>query len=157
MGDVISIPAPWYVIGPLMGLTVAGLYAVANLQLGISQGYAQLSRAARRRAVEGWRLWFPGGTGLGAVLVALLTGSEQKGLEYGALGEYVSLPALIAILFAGGMLMGYGARVGGGCTSGHGITGCAIRSRGSFLATGTFMVTAVGLTLIIHWLTGGAL
>ena len=95
--------------------------------------------------------------GLGAVLVALLTGSEQTGLEHGALGEYVSLPALIAILFTGGMLMGYGARVGGGCTSGHGITGCAIRSRGSFLATGTFMVTAVGLTLIIHWLTSGAL
>jgi hypothetical protein len=155
--DLFSIPVPWYVIGPLMGLTVAGMYAVANLHLGVSTGYADVLRLAGRRSRIHWRLWFLGGTFGGAALVALLAGSEQTGLEYGALGDYVSLPTLVAILFGGGVLMGYGARMAGGCSSGHGITGCAIRSRASFVAAAVFMATAVGLTLLIHLLTDGAL
>jgi len=36
MLDVLPIPLPWYVVGPLLGLTVAGFYAVTNKHLGIS-------------------------------------------------------------------------------------------------------------------------
>ena len=73
------------------------------------------------------------------------------------MGEYLSLPALIATLFAGGVLIGFGARWAGACTSGHGLTGCATLSRGSLIAVMTFMVTAVAVTLLLHVLTGGAL
>lgn len=78
-------------------------------------------------------------------------------MGYGALGEYLSLPALIAVLFVGGVLIGFGAWWAGACTSGPGSTGCATRSRGCMVAVCTFVVTAVAVTLLIHALTGGEL
>lgn len=140
-----------------MGLTVAGLYALTNLHLGISGAYVQVVDFARRRPIEAWRLWFLGGTFVGAALVALPAGSPQSGWRYGALGEYLSPPLLVVTLFVGGVLVGFGARWAGACTSGHGLTGCATRSSGSLVAVMTFIVAAVAVTLLIHALTGGAL
>lgn len=157
MLDVLPIPLPWYVIGPAMGLTVAGLYATTNKHLGISGAYVQVVDYARGRSIESWRLWFLGGTFLGAALVALLGGSPQAGLSYGALGEYLSLPVLVATLFIGGILIGFGARWAGACTSGHGLTGCSTCSPGSLVAVTTFMITAIVVTFVIHALTGGKL
>jgi uncharacterized protein len=110
--------------------------------------------AVRGRGVEQWRLWFLAGTIAVAALIAMLGGSPQAGLGWGVLGDELSLPALIVALLAGGVLIGYGARWAGGCTSGHGITGCSVRSKGSLVAVMTFMLTAVGLTLLLHELTG---
>ena len=157
MFDVLSIPIPWYVAGPLMGLVVVGLYAATNKHLGVSGAYVQVVDFARCRPVEAWRLWFVGGTVVGAAIVAVLGGSPQAGLGYGRLGEYLSLPALVAALFGGGVLLGFGARWAGACTSGHGLSGCATRSRGSLAAVVTFMVTAVAVTFLLRALTGGAL
>jgi uncharacterized membrane protein YedE/YeeE len=64
---------------------------------------------------------------------------------------------LVVTLFVGGVLIGFGARWAGACTSGHGLTGCATRSRGSLVAVVTFMVTAVAVTFLLHLLTGGEL
>ncbi len=157
MLDWMPVPLPWYLVGPLMGLTVAGLYAITNKHLGVSGAYVQAVDFARGRAIERWRLWFLGGTFLGALVVAVLGGSQQAGWGYGALGDYLSFPALVATLFAGSVLIGFGARWAGACTSGHGLTGCSTRSRGSFVAVVTFMVTAVAVTFLIHAVTGGAL
>lgn len=157
MFDYLPVPFPWYVAGPLMGLVVAGLYLVTNRHLGISGAYVQVVDHARGRPIGAWRLWLLGGTFVGAALVALLGGYPQTGLRYGALGEYLSLPALVLTLLVGGMLIGFGARWAGACTSGHGLSGCATRSPGSMVAVATFFVTAVVFTLLIHLLTGGAL
>ena len=157
MLDVLPIPLPWYVVGPLLGLTIAGMYAVTNKHLGISGAYVDALHIGRPGSSVGWRLWFLAGTFIGAVIVAILGGSPQAGLEYGALGDFVTLPVLIAILVAGGVLIGYGARAAGGCTSGHGITGCSTRSPGSFVAVMIFVSTGVVVTLVIHALTGGEL
>ena len=152
-----SIPIPWYVAGPLMSLCVAGLYAVANKHLGVSGAYVQVVDFARGRPIEAWRLWFLGGTFLGAAVAALLGGSPQFGLGYGTLSDHLSLPALTATLFGGGVLIGFGARWAGARTSGHGLSGCATRSRGSLVAIAAFMVTAVAVTMLLHALTGGVL
>ncbi|MDP9380323.1 MAG: YeeE/YedE family protein [Chloroflexota bacterium] len=157
MLDVLSIPAPWYIIGPLMGLVIAGMYAVSNKHLGVSGSYVQFVDRARGRPMEVWRLWFLAGLMVGAVLVAVLGEAPQFGLRYGRLGEVLPIGALVAVLFLGGMLIGFGARWMGACTSGHGLSGCSTRSRGSFVATVTFFFTAVMVTLLLHWLTGGAL
>lgn len=157
MFDLLPVPIPWYVAGPLMGLTVVGLYLTTNRHLGISGSYVQVVDLARGRAIERWRFWFLGGTFAGAALAALLGGYSQAGLGYGALGEQLSLPLLVVVLFAGGALIGFGARWAGGCTSGHGLTGCATRSPGSIVAVATFFTAAVAFTLLIHALTGGAL
>jgi hypothetical protein len=152
-----DVPLPWYVVGPLMGLAVAGLYLVANLHLGVSGAYVQAVDRARGRPVETWRLWFLGGTVIGAAIVSLVAGYPQRGFAYGALGEQLSLPALALVLFGGGVLIGAGARWAGACTSGHGLTGCATRSPGSMVALVSFMAAAIVVTFAIHWLTGGAL
>ncbi len=157
MVDLVSVPLPWCVVGPLMGLIVAGLYMVTNNHLGISGAYVQVVDVVRGRPIETWRLWFLGGTAAGAGLVSVLAGYPQTGLAYGALGASLSLPQLTATLFGGGILIGFGARWAGACTSGHGLTGCATRSPGSMVAVATFMVSAIAFTFLVRFLTGGVL
>jgi uncharacterized membrane protein YedE/YeeE len=149
---------PWWLTGPLFGLTVVSLYALANRHLGVSGGYRQLVLLARRRAMpEPWRLWFLGGLLAGAAVAAVVFGSPQPGLSYGVLGHKLNLVALVPLLVLGGMAIGYGACWARGCTSGNGLTGCSTRSPGSFLATATFFAVAVGTTGLIRLLSGGAL
>jgi uncharacterized protein len=156
--DLIPTPFPWFLAGPILGLCVAGLYATTNKHLGISGGYSSLLAAARGRgSFNKWRIWFLGGTVIGAAVIAVFAGSPQRGVRYGELGQQLSLPVLVLVLFAGSVLIGYGARMAGGCTSGHGITGCSTRSPGSFVAVSTFVVTAVIVALVLDALTGGVL
>ena len=67
------------------------------------------------------------------------------------------LPATVVVLAVGGVVMGYGARMAGGCTSGHGLCGTSARSAASFTATATFMTVAICVTFVLNWLTGGRL
>ena len=130
MSQVLPEQLPWWVAGPGVGLCVVALYALANLKLGVSGGWLQLLFLAERRPLtEPWRLWFTGALVAGAFLAA-------------ALGA--------------GRTSGYGARWAGGCTSGHGISGCSAGSPESFAATATFFGVAVAVTLVVHLLTGGA-
>lgn len=148
---------PWWLAGPAIGLCVVTLYGVANLKLGVSGGWLQLVNAAQRKPVsEPWRLWFTGGLVVGAVGAALL-GSASPVHGYGDLSAAVPAPALVPLLLVVGVLIGYGARWAGGCTSGHGISGCAAGSPESLAATATFFGVAVAVTLLLHAATGGAL
>jgi hypothetical protein len=54
----------------------------------------------------------------------------------------------------GGLLVGYGTRLGSGCTSGHGVCGIARMSKRSFAATGMFMATAILTVFIIRQFIG---
>ena len=54
----------------------------------------------------------------------------------------------------GGALVGFGARLGGGCTSGHGVCGMARLSGRSIVATVVFMAVAIGVTFLLR-LAGG--
>lgn len=150
-------PLPWYIVGPLFGLCVVALYAVTNKHLGISGSYVQFLDAARGKTIERWRLWFLGGLLLGSVLAAVLGTDHQSGMAYGRLGQLLAPGALIAVLLAGSILLGFGCRWAGACTSGHGISGSSTRSPGSMVAVGTFMVTAISATLALRLVTGGAL
>jgi len=71
-------------------------------------------------------------------------------------GRPVPTSVLVLILLASGLLIGYGARWMGGCTSGHGLCGVSALAVGSVVATATFFSTAVATTFLLHWLTGGA-
>lgn len=156
MHPILSTPVPWYIVGPGMGLCVTGLYALSNKHLGVSGSYVQILDAARGRALESWRLWFLAGMLVGGALLTLLSGHPQ-GIGYGHLGRVVSPAVLVALLLTGGMLLGFGTRWAGACTSGHGITGCSTRSPGSLLAIATYIGVAVGVTFVLHALTGGVL
>ncbi len=149
---------PWFVVGPLMGLTVVGLFAIANKPLGATRAYGETFRAATlRRVNEAWRVWLFVGMAAGALLVSVLRGGPSFTLSYGLLGTLIPVGLLIPILFGAGLLMGYGGRWSGGCTSGHGIRGMSALSPASIAATMTFMAVAVSLTFFLHVVTGGSL
>src|SRR5688500_15008925 len=60
----------------------------------------------------------------------------------------------IALIFAG-VLVGFGARLGGGCTSGHGVCGISRLSLRSVAGTLTFMATGALSVYVVQHLLGG--
>ncbi len=148
----------WFIAGPAIGLLTVALYAVANKHLGCTTSYLQVMTFVRSpRMAEMWRVWFFGGLVAGSLVAAFLRGGPSLNLNYGVLADLLPIAAIVPVLFAAGMLMGFGARWGAGCTSGHGIAGAAILSLGALVGIITIMATAIGLTLIVHLITGGAL
>ena len=153
---VLSHQLPWWIAGPAVGLCVVALYGLANVKLGVSGGWLQLLfLAQRRRVTEPWRLSFNGGLVVGAVIAGIL-GSGIHVHGYGSLGSALPTYGLVPLLALVGVAIGYGARWAGGCTSGHGISGCSAGSPESIAATATFFGVAVVVTLLVHAITGGA-
>ena len=60
-------------------------------------------------------------------------------------------------MLAAGVIVGYGTRLGNGCTSGHGVCGISRFSVRSLVATATFMTTGILTVTIIHFVFGGSL
>ncbi len=58
---------------------------------------------------------------------------------------------MAAALFGGGLLIGFGTTMAGGCTVGHGLGGCGSFQKGSLLAMTVFFGTAVGCSLLLEW------
>jgi len=54
-----------------------------------------------------------------------------------------------------GLLVGFGAGFGGGCTSGHGVCGLSRLSSRSIAATATFMAVAIGVVFVVRHVIGG--
>ena len=67
----------------------------------------------------------------------------------------VRIAAPVPVLIVAGLLVGFGSRMGSGCTSGHGVIGIARLSRRSFAATATFM--AAGIVTVALMRFGGVL
>ena len=152
-----DIAVPWYLAGPVFGMCVAAMYALNNQRLGASGGYLHLSKLVLGRpGAETSRVWFFGGILVGAAGMALATGRFGEG-GYGALSQTLPLSTLVPLLLLSGVLIGYGARYAGGCTSGHGLAGCSSLSGGSFVTSMTFFATAIVMTWALHLLTGGLL
>ncbi|MGI9597315.1 MAG: YeeE/YedE family protein [Acidimicrobiales bacterium] len=159
MFDVLPERLPWFIGGPILGLLIVGLFVVANQPLGASGAYVQTIGLVRRReGVIVWRVWYFVGLFIGGLLVTqvLRQGAEVRS-GYDALREVFPLWATIPLVFGGATLLGYGAAVAGGCTSGHGMCGTAQRSPASLAVTVTFMTTAILTTLVLRIATGGSL
>jgi uncharacterized membrane protein YedE/YeeE len=76
-------------------------------------------------------------------LVAGITSVSFARLTHG------SPAAGVLLLFTGGMLVGFGTRMAGGCTSGHGMCGVSRFQSGSLLATAAFFGTGVVVSLLL--------
>lgn len=61
----------------------------------------------------------------------------------------------LPLMLAGGLLVGFGAAYGGGCTSGHGVCGVSRLSPGSLAATAVFMGTGLATVFIVRHVIGG--
>jgi len=149
---------PWFIAGPAIGLLVVLLYALVNRRLGVSGAYRQVRFLVLGQPItETWRVWFFGGLIAGSLLAAILRGGPVFTLGYGNLAAVLPLALLAPTLLTAGVLIGFGSRWAEGCTSGHGLTGVASRSRGSLVSAMTFWLTALAVTLSLHALTGGVL
>jgi hypothetical protein len=58
-------------------------------------------------------------------------------------------PTMFAVLFVGGILVGFGTRLAGGCSSGHGLSGCGRLQPVSIVATAVFFGTAVLVSFLL--------
>ena len=56
----------------------------------------------------------------------------------------------LLVLFLGGILVGFGTRWSGGCTSGHGLSGCGRLQPPSLVATGVFFAVAIGVSFLLE-------
>ena len=156
--DIFSNACPWYFAGPLLGLLVAGLLWAINKPLGALGGYCDaILWLEQPEAGPSWRVVFLGGIVIGGALSALVAGSYQPTLIYGAFTSTIGATLGVGgvVLFLGGTMIGYGARLGGGCTSGHGMCGMALGSPASIFATMTFMGTAAAVANVLAVLIGG--
>lgn len=150
MADFLLTRPPPEVIGLLLGLCVVGVLATLNQQLGALGGYSAVyERVTRRTAVLGWKAWFLGGILAGSLLFRLLAGANTVGDGYGWLTRELADWAVGLLLVLGGVMIGYGAKRAGGCTAANGISGTALGSAASFVATGTFLAVAIGATFLI--------
>jgi uncharacterized membrane protein YedE/YeeE len=97
-----------------------------------------------RRQDTAWRVLFVAGLVAGGVCVRLLGSDGFRGLA--------STP--YAVVLPAGLLVGFGASLGNGCTSGHGVCGVSRLSPRSIVATMTFMLTGAITVFVIRHLVG---
>lgn len=142
---------PPLALGLVLGLVVVGLYATLNERIGVVGGFSDVVERVERGRRVGWKAWFLAGVVAGGLLFGLLLGSWGHAGGYGWLGDGVYVGP---VLVGAGVLIGFGAKAAGGCTSGNGLGGCSAGSPSGFAATGTFMATAIAASFVLRWLFG---
>jgi uncharacterized membrane protein YedE/YeeE len=143
---------PWFIGGPVLGLCVVAMRWLMNERLGVMGAWTDVVHtvAARRLSFGpfGWMLF---GLIAGAAAFALVAGGPDFH-GYGWLTDTFTgtngTLTIVAILLASGVLIGLGTKIAGGCTSGNGLSGNAMASPASLVATMTFFVTGIVVTLI---------
>lgn len=149
-------PWPWYISGPLLGLTVPLLLLLTGQNFGISSSLRHIGAACAPRSKlpylskdynwrdHIWNIIFVAGVIIGAFIGNFLLSAEPF---YFLPESYGSVTGAL-LLFAGGILIGFGTRYAGGCTSGHTIMGISALNWVSLVATIFFFVGG----LISTWL-----
>ena len=130
--------------GALIGLA-ATVYLLATGRVAGVSGI--LAGALGDREHRGERLAFLAGL-IGAGLIAAVVSSA-----FGA-APAIASPYPTPVLIVGGLLVGFGTRVGGGCTSGHGVCGISRLSIASLIATGAFIAAGAVTVAIATRLAG---
>ncbi|QGY80936.1 YeeE/YedE family protein [Sphingorhabdus lacus] len=139
-----AMPVEGFMGGVLIGLAAATMLLGLGRIAGVSGMAARATGIADSGAPRNIAIAFVIGLPLGAFLVARLFGEVQ-----------VSFPTSLLPLIAGGLLVGFGTRLGSGCTSGHGVCGLSRLSPRSMVATALFM--ASGFVTVAAMRFGGLL
>jgi uncharacterized membrane protein YedE/YeeE len=125
-----AMPVEGFMGGLLIGLAAAIMLLGLGRIAGVSGMAARATGIADSGAPRNVAIAFVLGLPLGALLISQTLGAV-----------HVSFPTSIWPLVIGGLLVGYGTRLGSGCTSGHGVCGLSRLSPRSMLATGMFMAS----------------
>ena len=121
--------------GLLIGLSVALFFILNGRMIGIS-GIASNFLVSKNNRIDNFLFLI--GLILGPLIYNLISGKEIN----------ISISSSLILLIIGGTLVGFGTRLSGGCTSGHGISGISRFSLRSIIATITFMIVGI-LTVLI--------
>jgi len=157
MFDWIMEPWPWYISGPLIGLSVPLLLLLTGKNLGISSSFRHIGAACMPNSKlpylskdynwrdHIWNLLFVAG-----VLVGGFIGNYVLSAKPVAFLPDLYLSATgVLLLFGGGVLIGFGTRYADGCTSGHTIMGISALNWPSLVATIFFFVGGLASTWLI--------
>jgi len=156
-----SPPLHWALAGAGIAAVTLLLLVLANRRLGISSGFEDVCSLVLRQTYfrrEGlltartWRLPFIGGLVLGGVLSAVAGGGWTPIWDLGLFDERIGFgPAgKLVWMFVGGLFIGFGTRLGGGCTSGHGIFGMSNLELPSMVTTLSFMAGGFVTTQLLY-------
>lgn len=154
-------PLHWAIAGAGIAAVTLGLLFLTNRRLGISAGFEDVCSLVLQqpyfvrsglRSARKWRLPFVGGLILGGFLSAILGGGWQPTWALGMFDQVIGFgPAgKLAWMFVAGLLIGFGTRLGGGCTSGHGIFGLSNLELPSLVTTTSFMAGGILTTQLLY-------
>jgi uncharacterized protein len=129
--------------GLLIGAAAALLLMLTGRIAGVSGMFATVVRIAD--AGPPWKLAaaFVIGLPIGAAITSLLVRRPD-----------IEVTSSVPLLIAAGLLVGFGTRLGNGCTSGHGVCGIGRLSPRSIAATLTFMAAAIATVFITRHVVG---
>jgi uncharacterized protein len=129
--------------GALIGLSAVLLMTFTGRIAGVSGIFAGLLNP--QTTDRAWRAAFVAG------LLSAPIGTAYLGFSMST----PQLPGSYITIIVGGLLVGFGTRLGSGCTSGHGICGIARLSLRSIVATGVFMMAAIIVVALTRHVFGG--
>ncbi|MCP1391949.1 MAG: YeeE/YedE thiosulfate transporter family protein [Methanothrix sp.] len=156
-----------YLVGAGIGVLNILAFLLSDKPIGCSTAYTRASGMIERLLrgskvnekayyrkfvpVVDWEVMLLAGIVLGAFLSANLSGEFRPEMVPALWRErFGSDPFLrIAVAFAGGVLLGLGARWAGGCTSGHGISGTTQLAASSWLAVICFFIGGIATAMIL--------
>jgi uncharacterized protein len=145
--DIVNFtPLPALLGGALIGLAATVYWFATGRVAGISGLYGGLFVPGT--ADRAPRVWFVLGLVAGGVLLRIVRPSV-----FAVDAATSSVTAYLPIV-AAGLCVGFGVRLGNGCTSGHGVCGISRLSRRSLAATATFMATGVVTVYALRHLAG---
>ncbi len=137
-------PLSGFVGGALIGLAAAMLMLLTGRIAGISGIFGGL--LTPNAGDRGWRVAFIAGLIAAPLLASFFTNAPLPS---------PTMPASLILIAVAGLLVGVGSRMGGGCTSGHGVCGIARFSARSLIATAVFMAAAIATVAIARHIIGG--
>lgn len=131
-------------IGGVLIAVATGLAMFMNGKVaGISGVFGRILRRSPGDAI--WRVWF---------LLGMIAGGGLTFVTFAESAKF-SPPASIATMAFAGLLVGFGTRMGGGCTSGHGVCGIARGSTRGITGTIVFMAVAIVTVYVVRRLGVG--
>jgi uncharacterized protein len=130
--------------GILIGLSASTMLLLDGKIVGISGIFAGVLRPLNGDTL--WKSAFLAGLLAGGLLLRTLL---PHAFDFGI----VRSPAVLALA---GLLVGFGSRLGNGCTSGHGVCGVSRLSARSIVATVTFIVTGAAVVYVVNHVIGGS-
>lgn len=155
------VPLHWAVGGALIGVITLLLLWLTNQRLGISTGFENVCslvvntpylRRSEIATSHGFRLSFLGGLVLGGAISAIAGGGWAPIWDLGRFDAVFGIgPAgKLAWMFVGGLFIGFGTRMAGGCTSGHGIFGLSNLEGASLVSTLSFLGAGIVVAHLVY-------